>query len=104
MMAIIDGDVRMPSEIAEEQGFVGTMITSEEVRSAVNQVLSDPENASVIKKVQEGNNRPVMSLVGKVMKSVNRRGDAVVIKKLLEEGIASRPKSNSFSDAPKEDE
>lgn len=104
MMAIIDGDVRMPSEIAEEQGFVGTMITSEEVRSAVNQVLSDPENASVIKKVQEGNNRPVMSLVGKVMKSVNRRGDAVVIKKLLEEGIASGPKSSSFSDAPKEDE
>ena len=32
MMAIIDGDARMPSEIAEEQGFVGTIITSEEVR------------------------------------------------------------------------
>ncbi len=37
-----------------------------------------------------GNDRPVMSLVGKVMKSVNRRGDPVAIKKLIVEGIAQR--------------
>ena len=39
-------------------------------------------------KIKGGNARPVMSLVGKVMKSVNRRGDPVVIKKMLEDEIA----------------
>ena len=66
-------------------------------------MLADPESASVIKKVQGGNNRPIMSLVGKVMKSVNRRGDPVVIKKLLEEGIASGNVANAFSDASKDE-
>lgn len=90
MMAIIDGDDRMPAEIAEEQGFVGGPVTTEEVKLAVTNCLNDPSSADVIRKVQEGNPRPVMSLVGKVMKAVNRRGDPVVIKKLLEEGISQK--------------
>mmetsp|Transcript_10640 Transcript_10640/g.13163 ORF Transcript_10640/g.13163 Transcript_10640/m.13163 type:complete len:185 (+) Transcript_10640:1183-1737(+) len=88
MMAIIDGDERMPAVIAEEQGFMGGPITTDEVRQAVDLALQDPKNAEVVKKVAGGNPRPVMSLVGQVMKGVNRRGDPVVIKKLLEEGIA----------------
>ena len=76
------------------------MITSDEVRQAVNLALADPDSASVIKKVMDGNSRPIMSLVGKVMKSVNRRGDPVVIKKLLEEGIAERQRTGgSFTAA-----
>ena len=49
------------------------------------------------------NDRPVMSLVGKVMKSVNRRGDPVVIKKLLNEGIAQR-KSGGYVPPIKSDD
>ena len=90
MMAIIDGDERMPAVIAQDKGFVGGPNLSEEVKGAVNAALQDPANADVIEKIMAGNDRPVMSLVGKVMKSVNRRGDPVAIKKLLVEGIAQR--------------
>ena len=87
MMSIVDGDDRMPSEIAEEQGFVGSSATSDEVLQAVAAALSDPENAQNIKKVQDGNARGIMPVVGRVMKAVNRRGDPVVIKQLLLSGI-----------------
>jgi len=87
MFAIVDGDERMPSVIAEEQGFVGYTNLSDEVKLAVDFALSDPSNLPVIEKILAGNDRPVMSLVGKVMKAVNRKGDPVVIKKLLTEGI-----------------
>lgn len=36
MMAIIDGDTRMPATIAEDSGFVGGVITSEAVKIAVD--------------------------------------------------------------------
>ena len=39
MQAIVDGDERMPSKIAEEQGFVGGANLSEEVKNAVNVCL-----------------------------------------------------------------
>ena len=39
MKAIVDGDERMPSQIAEEQGFVGGPKTSDEVRNAVSATL-----------------------------------------------------------------
>lgn len=90
MMKIVDGDKRMPSVIAEEQGFIGGPMTTNEVRDACEVTLSDEKNAKVITKVLAGNTRPLMSLVGQVMKALNRRGDPVVIKKLLEEGIAKR--------------
>ena len=90
MMKIVDGDERMPREIAEEQGFVGGAQLGHEVVEAVNRAIADAENAAVVEKILQGNERPIMSLVGKVMKSVNRRGDPVVIKKLLQEGIAKK--------------
>ena len=39
MKTIVGGDERMPSEIAEEQGFVGGPKTSDEVRTAVAATL-----------------------------------------------------------------
>ena len=44
MKAIIDGDARMPAQIAEEQGLIGGAKISDEVRNAVNLTLQDPEN------------------------------------------------------------
>lgn len=90
MMSIIDGDERMPKLIAEEQGFIGGVVTSDEVRHAVQAALADPSNAQVVEKILGGNDRPIMSLVGRVMKAVNRRGDPVVIKKLLETELAEK--------------
>ena len=83
MMAIIDGDERMPAQIAADQGFTGIDVTSDEVKEAVGEVISDPNNAAIIEKILGGNDRPIMSLVGKVMGAVNRRGDPVMIKSLI---------------------
>lgn len=103
MMAIIDGDSRMPGEIAEEQGFMGGPITSDEVKTAVTGVLNNGDNAKIIEKIINGNGRPVMALVGQVMRQVNRKGDPVAIKKLLEDEIAAKKNSGSFK-APSQDE
>ena len=64
MMAIIDGDERMPGQIAADQGFTGIDVTSEEVKKAVSEVISDPNNTEIIDKILGGNDRPIMSLVG----------------------------------------
>ena len=48
MMSIVDGDERMPSVIAEERGFVGGPMTTDEVRSACEVALTDQKNAKVI--------------------------------------------------------
>lgn len=95
MQAIVDGDLRMPSVIAEEQGYVGGSTTSDEVLQAVAAALIDSVNAEAIAKVQGGNPRAIMPVVQKVMSAVNRRGDPVVIKKLLTDG-ATGSKSKSF--------
>jgi len=87
MMAIIDGDERKPSQIAEDSGFVGGGLTSEEVKNAC--ILAVEEHPEIVEKINStGIDRPVMSLVGKVMRSVNRNGDPVIIKKLLLDQIA----------------
>ena len=93
-MAIVDGDERMPAQIAADQGFTGIDVTSTEVQEAVEEVLSDPSNAGIIEKIQAGNDRPVMSLVGKVMKAVNRRGDPVMIKTLIQDSLLGGRKSD----------
>ena len=87
MMAIIDGDERMPAQIAADQGFTGIDVTSDEVKEAVAEVISDPSNAAIIEKILGGNDRPIMSLVGKVMKAVNRNGDPVMIKSLIQDSL-----------------
>ncbi len=100
MMAIIDGDSRMPSEIAEEHGFMGGVATSDEVMRAVSDVLANADNTKIVNKIAGGNPRPVMALVGQVMRLVNRKGDPVVIKKLLEDGITkSEPASTSAEES-----
>lgn len=84
MMAIIDGDKRMPNEIADELGM--KMVSGDSVQLAVQSVME--RNGSVVEKIlKTGNNRPVMSLVGQVMKAVNRNGDAVEIKVMIEDFI-----------------
>ena len=88
MKAIVDGDERMPSQIAEEQGFVGGTKTSDEVRNAVSATLQNPENQEQIQMVAGGNPRAVNSLVNKTLKAINRNGDPIVIKKLLQDAIA----------------
>ena len=100
MMAIIDGDERMPSQIAEDSGFVGGTMTSEEVTQAVEDAIRDIPD--IVAKILGGNDRPIMSLVGKVMKAVNRRGDPVVVKKLLESKIPMQGKAST--PAPKQDD
>ena len=42
MMAIIDGDERMPAAIAEEHGLLGGIVTTDEVREAVQAALESP--------------------------------------------------------------
>ena len=89
-MRIIDGDARMPTEIADELGFTGAVVTSVEVKAAVDKVLS--ENPQIVQKIQKtGNMGPVMSLVGKVMEAVNRKGDPVVIQSLINDKITNQP-------------
>ena len=83
MMAIVDGDERMPAQIAADQGFTGIDVTSEAITEAVAEVMADPANDAIIEKIKGGNDRPIMSLVGKVMKAVNRNGDPVMIKSLI---------------------
>ena len=53
-MAIVDGDDRMPAQIAADQGFTGIDVTSEEVQEAVAEVLADPNNAAIIEKILGG--------------------------------------------------
>ena len=48
-MRIIDGDARMPTEIADELGFTGAVVTSAEVKAAVDKVLS--ENPQIVQKI-----------------------------------------------------
>ena len=61
-------------EIAQELGLVG-VVTQDEIREAVAIVLA--ENQKIVQKVIEGKQGPIMSLVGKVMQKLNRRGDPV---------------------------
>lgn len=97
MFAIVDGDERMPSEIAEDQGFVGRTNLTQEVQSAVDAAVSDSSNYDVIQKIVGGNDRPIMAIVGQVMKAVNRRGDPVIIKKLISEAIEQGQSAGGFT-------
>ena len=40
-MIIIDNDTRGPTEIANDLGFIGTMVTSAEVEAAVDYIISN---------------------------------------------------------------
>ena len=105
MMQIIDGDQRMPGEIAEDLGLSRSVNINQEVQDAVDLVIQ--ENPDVVKKIQEGNLRRVNNLMGLAMKMVNRRGDPVVIKTLITQAIANKggnqkATQNSTSEEKKE--
>jgi Asp-tRNA(Asn)/Glu-tRNA(Gln) amidotransferase B subunit len=87
MMRIIDNDLRTPTEIANDLGFTGAVISNAEVKAAVEDIIS--KNPQIIQKIiKTGNMGPAMSLVGKVMDAVNRKGDPIVIQSLIKDKIA----------------
>lgn len=82
MQLIVDGDTRMPSEIAETQGFTGGAQASKELKEIVTKIVE--ENKEIVQKViATGKTGPIMSLVGTVMQVTNRKSDPVVIKHLI---------------------
>ena len=89
MFKIIDGDKRMPAEIAEELGIKGGNVTGNEIKDVVDKVTEENQ-AIIIKVIETGKDGPVMSLVGKVMKAVNRKGDPIEIRIMIEEAIEKR--------------
>ena len=91
MMQIVDGDKRMPSEIAEDMGLLGGQTTGSEIAEAVKEV-TDNNEPIIIKVIKTGKEGPIMSLVGKVMKAVNRKGDPIEIRILIEEVIEEKKK------------
>ena len=52
----------MPQDIADDLGLTSSVTIDQEVQDAVQLVLS--ENDDIVKKIMEGNDRPIMSLVG----------------------------------------
>ena len=63
MQMIIDGDLRMPTEIAEFLGFTGGVVAGEELKEQVKKVVE--ANPEIVKKIIDTKKTgPVMSLVG----------------------------------------
>jgi Asp-tRNA(Asn)/Glu-tRNA(Gln) amidotransferase B subunit len=86
MMRIIDDDTRTPIEIADHLGFTGATISNADIEAAVKDVVG--KNPQIVQKIlKTGNKGPVMSLVGKVMDVVNRKGDPIVIQNLINDEI-----------------
>ena len=52
--------------------------------------MTEENQKIVIKVIETGKDGPVMSLVGKVMKAVNRKGDPIEIRIMIEEAIEKR--------------
>ena len=62
MRAIIEGDHRMPAEIAADSGFLGVVTISDELKATVAKAIA--ENPEVVEKVNStGVDRPVNALV-----------------------------------------
>lgn len=88
MNNIIDGDTRMPGEMAEDLGLVGSVVTSEVVKTATAAVLAQ-SGETLDECIREDDERPLMKIVSHVMSSLNpnqrwqgdnRVGDPVAIK------------------------
>ena len=98
MKKILEGDERMPSEIAEDLGLVGTVVTSEEVKQTTASIVS--QNTDILDEcIRENDDRKLMNIVGKVMGVLTPRrrwdtreriGDPVVIKGLVVEALEKR--------------
>ena len=98
MKKIVDGDDRMPGEIAEDLGLVGTVSTTEDVKATVQTIIG--ANTDILDYcIQEKDNRKVMVIVGKIMSVLNPRrrwdeahqvGDPVVIKEMVMDALKKR--------------
>ena len=77
-------------------GIRGGNITGSEIKEVVEEV-TEKNQAIVIKVIETGKDGPVMSLVGKVMKAVNRRGDPIEIRIMIEEAIEKRKNDKNDS-------
>ena len=82
MMAIVDGDDRLPFVVAEALGFSSGEVTEEELKKTVVEVIE--RNQKVVKKILKGNKGPIQALVGQVLKATGRKGDPAKIKELIE--------------------
>lgn len=75
---IIDGDERMPKEIADSLGFLGEVLIGQDIKDAVTDVVKkNPEIVQLVLKTNKAS--PLMSLVKKVMEQINRKTDPVVV-------------------------
>ena len=86
---MIEGDQRMPDEIARTSGFVGEQMTPADVEQACREII-EGNKAIVDKVIATGRDGPVMALVGQVMKKLNRRGDPVQIRHTIEQQIQGK--------------
>ena len=70
MNKIIDGDERMPSEIAEDLGLVGQVVVSDTVKTTTAQIIA--QHADLLDQcIREDDERPLMTIVSAVMASLN---------------------------------
>lgn len=90
MKKIIDGDARMPNEIAADMGLIGQVATSDALVKAVDRVVADNDE-DVQKYLKKGRDITLMSLVGKLMSSHNEKVDPVHVKKLILKKIQDAP-------------
>lgn len=98
---ILEGDDRMPHDIAENLGLVGDVVISEQVKVVVADTIKT--NSDILDDcIREDDDRGVMVVVGKAMASLNpqsrwdtaeRVGDPVVIKQIVMEAIENRKKN-----------
>lgn len=83
---IINGDNRMPTDIAADLGFTGEVKISDDLKTAVESaVKNNPEIVQVYVKTNKAS--PLMKLVNQVIESLGRKADPVVIQHLLNQTI-----------------
>lgn len=98
MNKIIDGDSRMPAEIAEDLGLVGSVMISDDVKAMTAKVLA--QSADILDEcIREEDERPLMKIVTTVMSDLNpnqrwrgdyRVGDPVCIKDMCLDALRKR--------------
>lgn len=83
---IIDGDERLPTEIAADMGFTGEVVIPQDLKDAAADVVKN--NPEIVEQIwQTHKSSPIMALVNKVTESLNRKCDPVMIRHLLNEEI-----------------
>jgi len=76
-----------PKQIAGELGFLTVQLVTDFVKDSVDEVFENHEDL-VSKALITDKSSGVMNLVDRVMKRIDRKGDPVVIKHLVQEKLA----------------